>query len=261
MVAQILHKNEVVGPTPTPGTMDHSLLTVSNLSVRFGEKIVIDDLSFEVGKDQTLAVIGPNGAGKTVLFRALLGLTPHRGEVKWKKGIRVGYVPQRLSVESDLPITTAEFFELKGISKDEARHTLKMVGFKEDSPHPGHLEEHVLSRKLGVLSGGELQRVLIAWALVGAPEVLLFDEPTAGVDASAEETIYSLLHRLHDEEKLTIILISHDLQVVYRYATTVLCLNKEKVCYGPPQSVLHQESLEKLYGKDVGFYHHHDHHK
>jgi zinc transport system ATP-binding protein len=114
---------------------------------------------------------------------------------------------------------------------------------------------------LGALSGGELQRVLIAYALLGSPNVLLFDEPTSGVDVSAEESIYSLIDKLREEIDLTIIFISHELQVVYRYADSVLCLNKEKICFGPPTEVVDKVSLEKLYGEDVHFYRHQNHHE
>ena len=122
-----------------------------------------------------------------------------------------------------------------------------------------HNDVRVLRTKLGALSGGELQRVLIAYALLGKPNVLLFDEPTSGVDVSAEETIYSLIDKLKAEKDLTIIFISHELQVVYKYADSVLCLNKEKICFGPPREVVDKESLTKLYGEDVSLYQHHDH--
>jgi len=153
-----------------------------------------------------------------------------------------------------------EFFKLKGVTHKMTMELLTLVGFKEDHPHQGHLREHVLNRKIGILSGGELQRVLIAWALIGDPDVLLFDEPTSGVDVSAEETIYELLKKLQEKKKLSIILISHDLNVVYRFATKVICLNQEMVCYGPPREVLDKESLAKLYGADMGVYQHvHNH--
>jgi len=230
--------------------MDNVLLSVSDLKVQFDQQVVLDDVSFEVKKDQTLAIIGPNGAGKTVLFRAILGLIPYKGNVVWKKGIRVGYVPQRLSLEKDLPLTVEEFLSLKEKEKEKREKVLSLVGFDK--------EKDFSKRKLGILSGGQLQRILIAFALLGEPEILLFDEPTSGIDLSGEETIYSLLHKLQEKQKLTIILISHELQVVYRYADTVMCLNKEKVCFGPPQEALNKEGLQKIFGQETGFYHHHE---
>jgi len=241
---------------------DSTILSVSNLKVKFDNHVILKGIDFEVKENETLAVIGPNGAGKTVLFRALLGLIPYSGKITWKPGVKIGYVPQKLAIAKDLPLTTEEFFQLKERDKNEVARVLATVGFEEDKPHEGHLTEHVLKRKIGALSGGEQQRVLIAFALLGSPRVLLFDEPTSGVDISSEESIYLLLHKLQKSQKLTIILISHELQVVNHYATKVLCLNKERLCYGSPSQVLDKEKLEQVYGGSVGFYHHqHEHHQ
>ena len=228
--------------------MPSPLLTVSNLTVKLNQQLIIDNLSFQVNSGETLAIIGPNGAGKTVLFRALLGLVPYIGRIKWEQPTPLGYVPQRLYVEPALPLTTAEFFSLKNAKSAEIHRVLATVGFPD--PH------EILNQKLGHLSGGQLQRVLIAWALVGHPPVLLFDEPTTGVDLSAEESIYALLHRLQNQEDLTLLLISHELQVVYRYATNVLCLNKEGLCFGPPHKALTHSALSKLFGEHASVYHH-----
>jgi zinc transport system ATP-binding protein len=235
------------------------LLYVSNLQVKFNHELILEDISFELKRNETLAIIGPNGAGKTTLFRALLGLIPYKGKVEWQKGIKIGYVPQRLSIEHDLPLTTEEFFTLKGkeIKNKEIETVLSIVGFEKDKSYQGHIKDRILNKKIGTLSGGELQRVLVAWALLDHPDVLLFDEPTAGIDISSEVTIYSLLHKLQVKEKLTILLISHELQLVYKYATNVICLNKQKVCYGKPKDVFMNENLIRLFGNDVGFYQHH----
>lgn len=232
------------------------ILEVENLNVTLDNQKILEDISFEVEEDETLAVIGPNGAGKTVLFRALLNLIPYEGEITWRDGIKIGYVPQRLSIEADLPLTVYEFLHLKEKNKKEIYSVLESVGINTDSSD----KKHIIYQKLGVLSGGELQKILIAWAVLGHPDVLLFDEPTSGIDISSEETIYSLLHKLQAKEKLTIILISHELYIVNKYASKVICLNKQRVCFGPPKTALDKESLEKLYGGDVGVYEHHDHH-
>ncbi len=113
---------------------------------------------------------------------------------------------------------------------------------------------------MGQLSGGELQRVLIAYALINHPDILLFDEPTAGVDIGGEETIYSLLGKLHREHGLTIVMITHDLNMISRYAKKVLCLNRKKICFGSPQEALASSNLGKLYGDNIGVYTH-DHHE
>ncbi len=230
------------------------ILKVENLNVEFDGNKILSDLSFEVKRGEILAVVGPNGAGKTVLFRALLGLVPYTGKFLWQKGIKVGYVPQRFIVERDIPLSVKEFLGYKKESKSKVAEVLKWVGFYTSDEH--HLERHLLNQPLGVLSGGELQKVLIAFALLGEPKVLLFDEPTTGIDLGGEETIYNLLKKLRDDHNLTIIFISHDIHVVYQYANNVLCLNKEKICFGPPHEALSREELKKLYGTEVGIYPH-----
>lgn len=231
--------------------MDNPILKVSNLSVTINQQILLENINFELGRNETLAIIGPNGAGKTTLFRALLGLIPYKGTVEWTRGIKIGYVPQKLSIDASLPLTTKEFFELKGgkINSDEIKKALALVGFKTS--------EKYLNLTLGSLSGGELQRILIAWALLDKPDVLLFDEPTAGVDIAAEGSIYSLLHEVQKKEKFTVLLISHELDLVFKYANNVVCLNKQSVCYGPPREVFNNENLEKLFGQDMAIYQHH----
>lgn len=232
-----------------------SLLSVRNLSIRFNNQPVLSNVSFEVAKGDFLAIMGPNGAGKTALFRAILGLNAYEGEVQWPKNVKIGYVPQRLFIERDLPLTVLEFLKLKNAHEGEVYEALEAVGFlKGHEAH--HLEHHLLEAKLGQLSGGELQRVLIAYALINHPDILLFDEPTAGVDIGGEETIYSLLEKLHAEHKLTIIIITHDLSVISKYAEKVLCLNKEEICFGTPKEVLTPKVLEELYGTNIGFYPH-----
>lgn len=226
--------------------MDDRILTVKNLSIDINGHNILKDINFEAKSNEIIAVIGPNGAGKTTLFRALLGLVPYRGSVEWKPNIKLGYVPQKIYIETDFPLTVKEFFSLKNSDQKEINRVTSSVNLKSD-----------LNHKLGGLSGGELQKVLIAWALIDNPEVLLFDEPTSGIDVSAEESIYDLLHKLQEKEKITIMLISHELQIVYRYATNVICLNKESICFGPPKKALDKDTLEKLFGTEVGLYQHH----
>lgn len=230
-----------------------SILEVKNLSVTLDGRTIVEDVSFTVEQGQALAVIGPNGAGKTMLFRALLGLVPSHGHIKWSEGAEVGYVPQRLPLPEYIPLTVKEFFLLKSPRfwfpekklLAHIHHEFTLVG----------LHDRILSRKLTDLSGGEFQRLLIAWAMTTHPTVLLFDEPTAGIDVGFEETIYTVMRKLQKERGTTILLISHDLDVVYRYAQEVLCINKKMICYGKPSEVLHPKELAKLYGEG-GFYKH-----
>ncbi len=240
---------------------DNQILDVENLTVEFDGNKVLENISFSLNKGDVLAVVGPNGAGKTVMFKALLGLIPHSGKIDWKPGIKIGYVPQKLAVERSFPLTVREFLALRlnksgnGVH-DEILSALRSVGIKTGESQEYHLENHILNRPIGFLSGGELQRVLIAWALIGNPNVLLFDEPTAGIDISGEGTIYNLIHKLQDNNEMTIILISHDLNIVYKYADNVICLNKQLICFGAPNTVLDPQSLSALYGGEAKFYHH-----
>lgn len=226
------------------------ILKVENISVIADERPILENVSFTVNRGDVVAIVGPNGAGKSTLFRALLDLISYEGEIHWSHDIKIGYVPQNLGFERDLPLTVLEFMGLGGASKNIIHDVLKSVGI---------IDHSFMSRRIGVLSGGEVQRVMIARALLGKPNVLLFDEPTSGVDISGEETIYQLLHTLQYKHDLTIILISHDLNVVYRYATKVVCLNRRRICSGVPDEVLDPAMLKKLYGDEVKYYHHHEH--
>lgn len=238
--------------------MEEKILSVSNLKVEFNNHIVLDDISFDIKRDSTMAVIGPNGAGKSVLFRSILGLVDYDGTIIWAKDAKIGYVPQKLAVDKDLPLTVREFLGFKESNHEKVLDVMHSVGFLKEAAHV-HNDKRVMGTRLGDLSGGELQRVLIAYALLGKPNVLLFDEPTAGVDVAGEETVYGLINKLKADKDLTIIFISHELEVVNKYADSVLCLNKEKVCFGPPNTAIDKESLEKMYGEETHIYHHHDH--
>jgi len=222
------------------------ILEVKNLSVVLDNQSIIENLSFEVEKGDVLTILGPNGAGKSVLLKTLIGLLPYKGEIEWAKELKIGYVPQRLPFIKDIPLNIRDFFSLKGSPEKETEAILNSVGFKHDFSR----------KKIGDLSSGQFQRVLIAWGLVGNPQVLLFDEPMTGVDISAEETIYNLLAKLKLERDLTILLVTHDLSVVYKFSTDVICLNRQQICYGPPQDVLTPESLRNLYAGEVKYYQH-----
>ena len=241
-------------------TNSERILTVENLSVAFDGNEVIKNLSFSVDKGDALAIVGPNGAGKSVLLKAALGLIPHSGKAEWKEGIKISYAPQKFYIDKDLPLSVEEFLKFKNKDMNKVIDVLEAVGIPAKA-HPHmidrhHLKEHIAKQRVGLLSGGQLQRILVAWSLLDNPDVLLFDEPTAGIDVGGEETIYKLLKKLKDERNLTILLVSHDLNVVFKYATNVMCINKEMICYGTPATVLDPASLAKLYGGEISFYKH-----
>jgi zinc transport system ATP-binding protein len=223
-----------------------AVLKVSSLRIELEGQVVLDKLTFTVAEGEILTILGPNGAGKTVLLRALLGVVPYEGSVVWREGIRIGYVPQRLPYIRNMPMSTADFFALKASGRADAAEMLSTVG----------LGPELRAKQIGDLSSGQFQRVLIAWALAGDPHVLLFDEPTTGVDVTGEETVYALLSRLHRERNLTMLIVTHDLAVVHRLSSVVLCLNRQPVCMGPPLATLTPENLRRLYGSEVKFYEH-----
>ena len=225
------------------------ILKVENLRVELEGERIIEGLSFEVKEGEVITVLGPNGAGKSVLLKTLLGILPYQGKIEWKKKAKIGYVPQRLPFIKDIPMSIEDFFKLKKVSLKSVKEILNSLGF----------QENFLKRKIGELSSGQFQRILVAWALVGNPNVLLFDEPMTGIDIFGEETIYKFLAKLKEKKNLTILLVTHDLSVVYKFSNYVICLNKCAICQGAPKEVLKPEILEKLYGQEVKFYHHHKH--
>lgn len=230
--------------------MEEIILKVKNLNVELNKEKIISDLSFKLKKGEVLTILGPNGAGKTVLLKTLLGIFSYKGEIEWEKGIKIGYVPQRLPFVKDVPLSVEEFLILKNSNLKEIKETLKLVGF----------EESFLKKNIGEISSGQYQRVLVAWALCGNPDVLLFDEPTSGIDISGKETIYQILEKLKNEKKLSIILVTHDLSIVFKFSDYVICLNKCPVCQGVPKEAITSETLSKLYSQEIKFYeHYHDH--
>jgi len=226
------------------------ILDIKNLSVKFEDTTVLENINLSLEKGDNLAIIGPNGSGKTVLLRALLGMVSHTGTITWSPKVRLGYVPQKIDADRHLPVTIQNLLSAK-------ERVLKLPASEiKRSIESAKLTEKILSTPIGHLSGGEFQRALIAFALLGKPDVLLLDEPTASIDAPGEEQVYELIHKLQDAYDMTVVLVSHDLSFVYRYATKVLCLNKTSVCFGAPEQTLDTKVLEKLYGGPHKYYHH-----
>ncbi len=246
-------------------------LSVENLCVKVDNRHLIENITFSVEEGSIIAIIGPNGAGKTTLIKAILGLIPYEcGSVMLfghpfkhaNSHIAVGYVPQRLEYDRTFPLTVSEllgftvppiysfpFLERKK-EKNLIKDLLEIVGAKELS-----------NRNIGSLSGGELQRIMIAKALVNNPKILFLDEPASGVDIEGQERFYDLVKRLRKEKGLTVILISHDLNVVYRFADNVICMNRKLICSGKPEEALTDDVIKSVYGEMMGAYIHscHEH--
>jgi len=212
------------------------ILNVSNLNVKLQNQIILDNVSFKLKKGTTLAILGPNGAGKSVLFRALLNLVPYTGKIEWGDKVKIGYVPQILSVK-DIPISVKEFLSIKKGSDIEGY--LNSVGLDRD----------ILDKSLGALSGGQLRRVLIAWAIMDKPNVLLFDEPTTGVDLDSEEAIYEMLRRFTKENGVTLLLISHGIHIIRDYSDYMLALNKCVTFFGESKEIMDPSLQKIIYGE------------
>ncbi len=241
---------------------------VRDLRVTFDSTPVLRGVNMRVPQGQIVALIGPNGSGKTTLLRCLLGLQKYSGEVKIfgeshlaRALPRVGYVPQRLALERSFILSVREFLALR---LRATRHWFfKSHRELDDLLRPALVHigvENILDRPIAQLSGGQLQRVLIAFALLTRPELLLLDEPTAGVDTPGEETFYDLIASVQRQQKLTVILVSHDLSMVYSHASRVYALNGVICCEGPPEQVMNAESLKQAYGIHATPYAHHHHH-
>jgi zinc transport system ATP-binding protein len=228
------------------------IVAVKNLSVTLDHHPIVHDINFEIDEGESIAIIGPNGSGKTVLLKSMLGIVPHQGEILWREGVTVGYVPQKIEADRTVPLNARTLLHAKasvaGCSAAAIAETIARVG----------LTDEILSMQIGHLSGGQFQRTLIAFALLGNPDIVFFDEPTASMDEPGEEQIYDLIHRLQQETRITSVIVSHDLSFVFRYANRVLCLNRAGICYGPPRGVLTAEVLEQLFGPRT-FYEHAPH--
>jgi zinc transport system ATP-binding protein len=230
------------------------VLSVEHLAVSLDGVEILGDLSFEIERASLVAVIGPNGSGKTVLFRALIGVVPHGGTVTWASGTRIGYVPQKLDLERELPVTGHDLLRARqriarAWQPASRAHEIARVLARVD------LSADTLNKLVGTLSGGQFQRLLMAFALLGDPTVLLLDEPTAGVDDPGQERLNDTVRRLQ-QDGVTVLLISHDLSVVSKFATSVLCLTREHAGFGIARKALTPEVLARVYGEPVGLVDH-----
>lgn len=232
----------------------NALLEVRDLSMRFGGLLAVDGVSLDVPERQVVSMIGPNGAGKTTLVRVVLGLlAPHTGSVWRRDRLRIGYMPQKLHVEPTLPLSVLRFLRLvPGVDRARAEAALAEVGAAQ-----------VIDSPLQKISGGELQRVLLARALLRRPELLVLDEPVQGVDVAGQAELYRLIGVLRQRYGCGVLMVSHDLHLVMSATDRVICLNHHVCCSGHPEQVSNDPIFRQLFGQDARslaiYQHQHDH--
>lgn len=244
-------------------TETRTCIEVKDVSFSYNGNPILQDISFTVEEGEYLGIIGPNGGGKTTLFKVILGLLrPQTGEVRiygeplegFKKKHLIGYVPQRSISDYYFPATieevvrsgrTARLGLFRRFSKDDLSAVKRVMEITDVAK--------LKDRLIGQVSGGERQRVFIARALASDPKILILDEPDVGVDVTAQEKFYSFLEDLNSSLGITILLISHDIDVVAHQAKSILCLNRRLVCHGPPRDFITEDYMQKLYGKKVRF--------
>lgn len=233
--------------------MRDTLLRMDRVSVQLGGRPVLAQVSLELRRGEIVTVIGPNGAGKSTLIRAALGLIPAAGHIERAPGLRLGYMPQRLHVDASLPLTVLRFLQLGGARGADVQAALAEVGIVDLEGHP-----------LQKISGGELQRVLLARALLRNPDLLVLDEPVQGVDIAGQTALYELIAAVRNSRRCGVLMVSHDLHWVMARTDHVICLNHHVCCEGHPAAVGSDPAYRALFGEQAAgialYQHHHNHH-
>ena len=231
------------------------LIAAEGITLRHGAVTALHDVSLAIAPGEIVTLVGPNGSGKTSLLRALLGaLAPARGRIRRRPGLRIGYVPQRLHLDAGLPLSVARFLSLPHARPPaEAEAALARTGVAG-----------LGGRQMAALSGGQFQRVLLARAILGRPELLILDEATQGLDQAGVAAFYRLVEALRRELGCAVVMVSHDLHVVMSASDRVICLNGHICCEGTPQVVASAPEYRALFGSGTGgalalYQHAHDH--
>ena len=238
-------------------------IEIENVSVHVDGLSLLEGITTAIPQGKVSAIIGPNGAGKTTLLRAILGLMPFRGEIKLissrgRTRPKIGYVPQQLEFDRGVPITVLDFLAMSkqrrplwfGVTRRAREIAMTQLQRVQ--------AEKLVKKPIGKLSGGEFQRVQLALALQDDPEILLLDEPVSGVDIAGERMFCDMLDQIHNESKLTMVMVSHDLSVVSRHAQYTIFLNRKLQCAGDTLLVLTPANLKAIYGPHIGLYEHED---
>ena len=231
---------------------DKPLVELDNIKVEFHQHVALREISFSVRRGEIITLIGPNGAGKSTLVRVVLGLiTPQQGKVQRQPNLRIGYMPQKVLIDVILPLTVERFLLLSGKKQpNEITTVLTEVGAL-----------HVRHRAIQQISGGEMQRVLLARALLRRPDLLVLDEPIQGVDINGQHELYHLITQIRDRHHCGILMVSHDLHLVMSATDYVICLNQHICCSGHPAAVSQNPAYLALFGgkvaNDLAIYTHH----
>lgn len=232
-----------------------------SLTITYDGIPAVDEASFRIPKGSITAIIGPNGAGKSTLAKIIMGLIePEHGSItiggKNPRSMRkrIGYVPQRFEYNKHIPITVSEFLSLSLSVLTNGKGKLAIV---EERLKDVGLGKEILKKQLSELSGGQLQRMLIARALLTEKDLLIMDEPVASLDIEGRQSVHELLKELNKKHSVTILLISHELEVVFQYADNVLCMHRRLLCHGRPNEALTQKVLKEMYGDHHQAHYHH----
>ena len=233
-----------------------SLVEITHLNISFGANKVVDNVSMTLKQGEITTLIGPNGAGKTTLVKAVLGLlSPNSGVIKRSPTLRIGYMPQKLQIDATFPLTVERFLKTAAFASAEDRlQALQSVG-----------AETLIKQSVHSLSGGEMQRVMLARALLRKPELLVLDEPAQGVDINGQIELYNLIARIRDRYHCSVLMISHDLHLVMAATDQVVCLNRHICCSGHPEQVSTDPSYIELFGvpgaENLALYSHNHNHQ
>jgi len=228
----------------------HALVELRNIGKAFRGNDVLVGVDLTILPSQIITLIGPNGAGKTTLVKIVLGLLkPDCGQLQVDSQLRIGYMPQKLQLDATLPITLKRFLALA-----EPNHALCLSALREVGI------ERLINQPLQSLSGGELQRALLARSILRKPNLLVLDEPVQGVDVAGQESLYRLIGQLRDRLNCAVLMVSHDLHLVMSATDEVICLNQHICCHGHPDQVSTNPAFIELFGtKTAPYTHHHNH--
>lgn len=232
------------------------LIELQNISVATAQKTILQDINLKIYPNSVITIVGPNGGGKSTLLKVLLKLiSPNTGKVAYSNQVRIGYVPQKIQLDQTLPITVAKFLQLKnGIGQQDIENALNLLSI-----------QHLSQSSLHKLSGGEMQRVLLARAILNKPNLLVLDEPTQGVDINGQVELYQLIKTMRETLNCAVLMVSHDLHLVMVDTNEVLCVNQHICCAGTPETISNDPEFIHFFGdqfaKNIAVYTHNHNHR